>query len=281
MSFFHPHSPSTTSPPVRVRLAVYSDLHTEFADWTPPAAINDVDVVVLAGDIGVRMQGLAWAIDAFPRTPVVYVCGNHEFYGASTPRLITKLKQKAAGTNVVVLDADRIDIAGVRFLGATLWTDFCLFGREKRDQHGEIARDRMNDFRRIRVSPTFSRLTPRAVSAFHARARAWLTTELGQPFSGPTVVVSHHAPMLASVPPAFRHDPLSAAYASDLTALLDGRADLWIHGHTHFAVDTWFGGTRIVSNQRGYPDEPAVGFQPACIVEVDLKSELKTEHRTQ
>jgi len=249
-----------------MKIAVYSDLHTEFAPFEP--RVGDADVVVLAGDIGVRTHGLSWIFAAFPDRPVIYVPGNHEFYGAATPHLVTKLKQLAAGTHVRVLDEDAVVIDGARFLGATLWTDFKLFGAEHRNEHGEVARSRMTDFRRIRVSPSFSRMTPRAWTGLHARARAWLSKQLDTPHDGPTVVVTHHAPTATSVAAVHRDDPLCAAYASDLSSLLDGRAALWVHGHTHFFVDHVVGGTRVVSNQRGYPDEPAEGFREPFFVEL-------------
>lgn len=200
--------------PMRIR--VLSDLHTEIAPLELPHV--DADVVVLAGDIGVRTRGLEWARRAFPSTPVVYVAGNHEYYGAALPHLTDKLRKLADGTNVSFLEHDEAVIGGVRFLGTTLWTDFGLFGRRWRE--------------------------------------------------GPTVVVTHHAPALSSVQDRFRADLLTAAYASDMSALFDGSAALWIHGHTHVRVDETCGGTRIVSNQRGYPDEPADGFDPAFTVDV-------------
>ncbi len=42
-----------------MKIRVLSDLHREFADWTPPK--GDQDVVLLAGDIHSGMKGIAWA----------------------------------------------------------------------------------------------------------------------------------------------------------------------------------------------------------------------------
>lgn len=66
-----------------MKIAVYSDLHNEFSEFVPP--MLDVELVVLAGDISVRGQGVEWANAAFD-CPVIYVPGNHEFYrGALRP----------------------------------------------------------------------------------------------------------------------------------------------------------------------------------------------------
>jgi hypothetical protein len=42
-----------------MKIRVLSDLHLEFAGWTPPPA--DADVIVLAGDIHVGVRGIEWA----------------------------------------------------------------------------------------------------------------------------------------------------------------------------------------------------------------------------
>jgi len=62
-----------------MKLHILSDLHTEFADFSPPE--TGADVVILAGDIGVGVGGVEWAARRFSKVPVVYVPGNHEFYG--------------------------------------------------------------------------------------------------------------------------------------------------------------------------------------------------------
>jgi hypothetical protein len=243
-----------------------SDLHVEFAAFHPPPVA--ADVVVLAGDIGVRLGGLSWAKATFPDTPVVYVPGNHEYYGSAIPHFTEKLRAAALGSGVHVLDKDAIVLGGVRFLGATLWTDFGVHGADQRDVAGELARAGMSDFTRIRVSPRFSRITPRAMAGLHQQARSWLTERLAEDFAGPTVVITHHAPSLRGVVPEYRGDPLTAAYASRLDHLLDGRPRAWIFGHTHHSVDEMIDGTRLVSNQRGYPGEPGVQFDPARVIEV-------------
>lgn len=248
-----------------MRLRVLSDLHLELAPIELPPAV--ADVVVLAGDIHTKGRGVAWAHRAFPDTPVVYVPGNHEYYGDALPRLTTKLHQAAADTPVHVLDNAQVELGGITFVGCTLWTDFGLFG-DPLLASLEAAR-RMTDYRRIRVSPAYRRLRPTDTRAAHAISRRCLADRLSEPRDGPVVVVTHHAPSPRSLDPATRSDLVSAAYASDLESLVEGGgAALWIHGHIHRACAYEIGATRVLNNPRGYPDEPETGFDAALVVEV-------------
>src|SRR5687768_17702460 len=113
-----------------MKLNVLSDLHLSRGALRIPA--NNADVVVLAGDIARPREAISWAA-GFAK-PVLYVPGNHEFYGGSIAGTVTELKRLSAGTGIRVLDSDdEAVIDGVRFLGTTLWADFMLFGEgEKR-----------------------------------------------------------------------------------------------------------------------------------------------------
>ena len=73
-----------------MRIHILSDLHTEFAPYTPDPAADGADVVVLAGDIGLRTRGVEWARQAF-RVPTFYVPGNHEYYGGHLHRTLLKM----------------------------------------------------------------------------------------------------------------------------------------------------------------------------------------------
>lgn len=67
-----------------MKLAIYSDLHVEHSLFVPPPAL-DADVIVLAGDIhapGHNTPKWARRPGGFGERPVIYVPGNHEFYGS-------------------------------------------------------------------------------------------------------------------------------------------------------------------------------------------------------
>jgi predicted phosphohydrolase len=205
---------------------------------------------------------------AFAAKPVLYVAGNHEYDGSSIPHLTAKLRDEAAGSNTTFLENDVVVIGDTRCVGCTLWTDFALLGLDDHRDAMLRAEDGLTDYRRIRRSPTYCKLRAFDTMAFHKESLDWLEQQLETKHDGPTVVITHHAPSRECVLEKFDGHPLSPAYASSLEHLIDGRATVWVHGHTHRHLDFTRNGTRVVSNQRGYPDEPGEGFDPGFVIDV-------------
>ena len=247
-----------------MKLHILNDLHIEFEDFAPP--VTDADVVILAGDIGVGLEGLRWAEERFPDRPVIYVPGNHEFYHHDLS-LVEELKAQAS-EHIHVLNDNQVDIDGVRFLGSTLWTDFALFGEADKFFAMQQARQQMTDFSIIQNNG--QRFTPEDAIQFHTASRGWLAAMLAEPFAGKTVVVTHHAPSSQSVHPRYANDLLTPVFASNLENLMDGdRAALWVHGHMHESYDYEIYGTRVVCNPRGYaPNALNPDFRPNLVMEV-------------
>lgn len=250
------------------RIRVLSDLHLEFQSWTPPQV--SADVVVLAGDIHLGVEGIRWGRACFPDTEIIYVPGNHEYYGSVMQPLLARMRREANQAGVHLLDADAVEIDGVRFLGATLWTDFALYGAQPKDiaRSMALAQTMMSDYHVIRMNDT-GPLAPDETRGIHHLQARWLANELAKPFSGRTVVVTHHLPHPNSVHMKYRGDLLNPCFASDLSALVRSPVQLWIHGHTHESMDYEVDGTRVVCNPRGYlPQEPNERFDPKLVVEV-------------
>jgi len=244
-----------------MRIRILSDLHLEAAPFDPPPA--PADVVVLAGDIDNGAAGIEWAKERFD-APVLYVAGNHEPYDGEFHATQAALRAAAGSTGVRFLDCGEVVLGGVRFLGCTLWTDFALNGEAGRTLALEKYAGWLVDFRAIRWSDRMFAADDSV--ALHDAHRAWLTARLVARFPGPTVVVTHHPPHPGSIAPKFVTHPLNPAFVSNLEDLM-GRARLWIHGHTHFALDYTVRGTRVVCNARGYPGEDTA-FVPDLVVEV-------------
>jgi predicted phosphodiesterase len=251
------------------RILIASDLHLEFSDMELDA--SDADVVVLAGDIHEGAAGIEWAKARFD-LPVVYVAGNHEFYNGEVGAVTAAMKAAAAGSTVHVLDDEAVTIAGVRFLGAVLWTDFGLYGETVKAEAFERCVKFMPDFKIVSYGAEI--FTPDDTIAIHGRSRDWLGARLAENNDGPSVVVTHHAPHRGSLAPQYAEDPVSAAFVSDLEPLiLETQPALWIHGHTHTPFDYRVGETRVVCNPRGYTRKPNghkenPAFSPRFIVEV-------------
>lgn len=253
-----------------MRVHVLSDLHLERGG--DPPLVADADVVVLAGDIGRGVLGLQAAIGWWPGQPILYVPGNHEPYGHGLPSLTRELRTLAAAANghAHVLERDEIMIGGVRFLGCTLWSDFDVAGAHQRNRAMAICGDLVNDYEHSVWTPEARTLRPDDTLRLHRTSRRWLEHRLDSRFHGPTVVVTHHAPL---PPRESIADPLRRALAgasvSDLTDLMGSdRVAVWIHGHTHRRIDLAVHGTRVVSNPRGYPHEPVEGFDPGLVLEI-------------
>ena len=232
-------------------IQIASDLHLEHVHRRFPEALlvesTGADLLILAGDI----HRHARAVDCFRDwpTPIIYVLGNHEYYRAEMDVLLASLRRSSAGTRIHVLENDSVVIAGVRFVGATLWTSFEV-GRETGEPTVETIARRLPDFQVIETARgTF---TPAMSVALHQESRAYLEGMLSEPFAGPTVVVTHHAPHPNSIHARFANNPLNAAFISDLEPLM-GNAALWAHGHVHNSFDYTIGGTRVIANPRGYP----------------------------
>ena len=255
-----------------MKLHILSDLHLGVHPMDPPA--TDADLVVLAGDIGRPRMAVEWAL-GFAK-PVIYVPGNHEFYGSSLSATVRELQRLAASTDVRVLDNRELVWEGVRFLGSTLWTDFLAAG-DGAAQTEAIAQSLSfnHDFRRIRTgdAPAGPVFTPQDCAALFAVNARWLDAQLARPFPGPSVVVTHHAPSLQSIHPRFAGSALNTNFVSDAEWLLAGqRASMWIHGHTHDSFDYLVGGTRVLCNPRGYAKDGVnenPDFDPGLVVGIN------------
>jgi Icc-related predicted phosphoesterase len=226
-----------------MRLRIFSDLHFEFhrdGGRSLVASFGDVpcDAVVLAGDLS-NAARLGTSLDIlcsqFRDVPVVYVHGNHEFYGSSRD---TVLEITAAAVrrnpNLQWLDGSAFEFGGVRFLGAPLWFPH--------PGPGESLKRLMNDFSEIEGFEQW-------VYAENARHVDFFERELGTN----AVAVSHYLPGLFSVAPQFVGHPLNPFFVCDLEPLIRRtQPALWVHGHTHASIETQVGNTRVVCNPFGY-----------------------------
>jgi Icc-related predicted phosphoesterase len=274
-----------------MRINVLADPHIDlkFNDWTPPPDIR-CDVVVVAGDTGA--PATAWMHklrEWWPDKRIVAVLGNHCFYSHhddKRPELKTTWERQRADAprlaeslGIDLLDDRAIKIDGVRFLGATLWTDMQMRPHWMSFDDAVRGAMRMNDYRATKTGAGGGkdRLRPRDTIYAHRQSRKFIEDTLAVPFDGETVVVTHHAPSRQSLRNPEALSDLDWCYASDLESIMTGpdAPTLWIHGHIHKNQDYTIGGTRVVCNPRGYPkywlpnaprENP--NFDPTLVVEI-------------
>ena len=283
-----------------MKIGIFSDIHKGIGATKLITVRPDVDVVAVAGDINEGAENSFVTLRAVvPEViPIVFTMGNHEYYRRFLGEELEFARAIAPNFNIRVLENDTAVIGpcgGVRFAGASLWTDYRLFGDHNAAGAMHAARSGMNDHRLISWQrDPWQRFRPQEALMLHTRSRAFFAEIAATSFDGvATVFLSHHAPDFRSVAPRYASDILSAAFASNVLGELLGettersligadpdidepnslsdhprpRIDLWIHGHVHNSADYRVGDTRVVCNPHGYGNEnPA--FNPSLIVEV-------------
>lgn len=243
-----------------VKIGIVSDLHSEF--WIPgyeligsrvQSQLADVDIILLAGDIGVGEMGIQTARSLFPTKPLFMVAGNHEFYEGDYDAVLERLHEAASRLDVTFLHkavaTKRVGDVDIRIIGTTLWTDFDLHGNPPLALLDATA---LNDFRLITYKGRV--LRPSDTLAWHQDERRWIFERLDEPAPETlTILLTHHAPVSFAIGPQFVGDNLSPCFASRMEQGLLRDDLLVVWGHTHHCVDRIIERTRFISNQTGYP----------------------------
>jgi hypothetical protein len=261
-----------------------SDLHLEHRPRLGDAVVlrADVDGALLAGDIASGTDAIPWIARRRPARDgwqACYLPGNHEPYGHTIERLAAEMAVAAEEAGVALLAPGVRDVAGVRVIGATLWTDYTTSCRQalrepdspmaRQGRFADICQRALNDFRWIRTGGR--PITPGDVLAWHARDLAFLDAELARAAEEGVraVVMTHHAPLRGSIADVYDGDPVTAAFASDLDALVSRhRPAAWVHGHTHTAFAYRHAGCLVVCNPAGYTARENPAFDPGLVLEI-------------
>ena len=281
-----------------MRIHLCSDLHLEFQDLTLPGG----DVLIISGDAyeAKNLNQEHYSADKVMlpheselRRPdryyrflleecsqkyrhVIMVMGNHEHYNFVFNRSYDHIKSQLPA-NVHLLEKESLELEGVLFLGATLWTDM----NSGDDMTMFHLTQCMNDFRIIKYrneAGDYYRFSPEIAYRHHKDTLAFFkialqnNRERAQPL--PVVVVTHHAPSKLSIKPRYADDHLmNGGYSSDLSEFILDHPEIrvWNHGHTHDSFNYTVGDTRILCNPRGYAgyEERAEEFQ---VLEFDIDS---------
>jgi len=261
-------------------IRLVSDLHLEFFkkdDFKLEVSDNeDNTILLLAGDIAIatKMKRFIYFFEDISKRffKVLYIAGNHEFYGGSIGMTPVKIKDAIKPfKNIHFLENDKIEIDNIWFICATLWTDFndndpmCRFD----------AKHMMNDFKTIRIGPTSEpwrcKFTPEDAFVMHRTSKDFIFKSLKRKNKKKKyVVMTHMAPSELSIAEVFKGDRLNGAYMSNLEEdIFESKPDIFIHGHTHTSFDYMLGDTRVICNPHGYKDiEENPNFDPLFTIKL-------------
>lgn len=298
-----------------MNIQLLSDVHLEAHPQWHAQPLAGADLLVLAGDIGSYQKGSLltgpdFGLERFsPRngwpTPVIFVPGNHEYDAQDFDAAQERLRATCERLGLIWLERSSVQLAGVRFIGTTLWTDFDALGpspepgsepegpnssnptaaplqqaiqRITEQTPNLLARQLKAREQAFRAANFYLRKTQTTrhgqpllaqdVRALGLECQEWLRAALAQPFAGPTVVVTHFSPSLRSADPRYGHTPGTAGFCNALDDLLP-LAQLWLHGHLHAPSDYRHRGCRVVANPLGYARKREQdGFSADLLIEV-------------
>ena len=281
-----------------MKIQLLSDLHLESNPHFTATPTPGADVLVLAGDIGSYQKGSKlsdlnipdFGLDRFSPLPVAeggaawpvpvfFLPGNHEYDGLDFDEAHARLRETCERLGMVWLERQTVVLAGVRFVGCTLWTDFdALADLNPQTADSPLTQQlqaREKAFRAanfyLHKNHSFRQGLPMLADAVReegVKSQDWLRRVLAEAFNGPTVVVTHFAPSLLSADPRYGLNAGTAGFCNGLDDLL-GSARLWLHGHLHCPADYVKNGCRVVANPLGYARKGEQdGFQADLLVTV-------------
>ncbi|PDT30792.1 phosphohydrolase [Rhizobium sp. L9] len=270
-----------------MRAWIISDLHYSAMDALggAPFRIPDADICICAGDISENIsRSIAYLRREIERhMPVILVLGNHDYYNSSIDFALKTARREIEGTRIHLLENQSIEMAGCRFIGATLWTDFAVSvgddehipPEERRAKAFGLVPFSMADFSCIyrsdaRRPDENGMVTVHETLERHIASRFFIDHELEKPFDGRTFVITHHAPLIQSFDPRFYGHITNAAFGSDLSDLIARRLpSVWIHGHVDKFRDYMADKTRVICNPRGYGGEREItGFRADFVIDL-------------
>ncbi len=246
-----------------MKIAYLSDLHAD-AYSSLNIVVPECDVLLLAGDMATTPDG-AQAVVQYLRNitdaPILYVLGNHEYYGFEFPTIRKAYRNQVQKIEqVYLLERREFVLDKVRFLGTTLWSDL------SNPLDATMCKMGLNDFNLIQHDG--GRLTTSEYTEEWKRNSKWLRRKLRTDFEGVTVVFTHHSPSEKTCAKQYRRSTIRHAFHSKMEDMLDECGPpIWIYGHDHVTAESTYGETALLSNQAGYAQDRH-GAVLAKVVEV-------------
>lgn len=248
-----------------IKIGYVSDLHFEYNHQNPSciAECEGGDILILAGDI-ISIYGSHYPhvmkqfynlVDKFDH--VLYVFGNHEFYGGDINTSKTEIAKMIGNRKVSILDNDVFHYSDdIVFIGTTLWTDFLknsFFSKQ-------AAKNNLSDYQYIANNNKL--LIPEDTYQLHLKSKQFLHDECQKHKDKKMVIITHHGATYEALHPRHRGNDLDGAFVSDMSsfAFKYDNINAWISGHTHYPQEYTINKTLYLSNPRGYDNMDKINF---------------------
>lgn len=239
-----------------------SDLHVDVASFSVDWLNGDSNgILLLAGDLHTSPLNdydtfSTWhVIDTLHAIcekygDVVYVPGNHEYYGQDIVTYDDQLRRKFKGIkNLHIPDSygggTLFNIRGINIFAATTWFDGYSLHQPMTVTHDRWLR--FSDYNNIRHGRR--RVTLDQIRDIHNRTikRCIDITPPG------SVIVAHHAPTNNSVPNEYKTHSSTPFFATERSDIIDVvKPRLYVHGHVHDFKNYVVAPTQVICNPRGY-----------------------------
>lgn len=263
-----------------LEIQIVSDLHIDInkINTFDKVIVPKAKYIALCGDLTNNVQSrkytelLEYCQKEF--IGVFVITGNHEYYGSTKSNKKNRLNivqideyiQKLCDdlntehpelgilhfmqNSEVIIDVPVTDVSSKKYsiLGSTLWSYI-----PKNKEHNIIKS--IADYQYILDENNNRFMTDYSTKLF-MQNQYYLTNKIKDNETNgiPTVVLTHHAPIMEAVNVAYPDSVLNNAFASDLRSFIGKCKYLkcWMYGHTHYKFDIMIGNCRIVTNPRGY-----------------------------
>lgn len=250
------------------KILVLSDLHMEWGNTIEIKKIEGVKYLILAGDIGSFKTHLPFIQACAKVYTVIYILGNHEFYGYSL-KVVRDFWKSVQIENFYFLDNSSVILDGIEFIGSTLWVNF-----NNGNFHSMFnAAIEIKDFQKITNAAGDDCITPAEILDEYNESFKFLEKAVYTPNECKKVLITHYGVSHQSVHPKYLQDErtlhLNHYFTNNLDSFI-GYSDLKlaVHGHMHTSADYMIGDCRVVCNPLGYPDGLNDMFSADKVIEI-------------
>lgn len=263
-----------------MRFKAISDLHVDINyKYIKDMKFDSDAFYLIAGDV----SGDRFITEKFLKEKNikgVFIEGNHLGYNSTgDPKGDTKdgsikyLKNRfMPESQMSFLENDHIIVDNKVIIGATLYTDFELFGNPSYSMR--MANLYMNDFRYVTTisKNQIRRITPNDYVKRFKKTIKYIDSTYRLYPDYDVIVVTHHAPSIKGISSEYIEDALTPAYASNLEQFIIDRPRIkyWIHGHVHHINQYEIGNTKVICNPMGYYNENNMNLEENLGVDLDF-----------